>query len=1830
MRKFTLLFFFSVLLSSLVLGQCSITADYTYKYTGCSTIQFTDASTTPSYYNHVKWQWDYGDGDTATGKTVSHTFQPGITVNVTLRITADSSGVTCSQTKTKQIAVHALPTVYVASDHNPSCIVVAAQFFGSSGMEPYIKSWQWDFGDGTFDTLQNPTHLYPDTGSYRVFLHVIDSNGCANENAAAYIQKVFPLSKMDFTWSVDPAAVVDKLQFTAQVDTTYGKVTSWHWDFGDGDTANIQNPTHQYGSIGQYQVKLSIVINGFCPNSITKTVTVEPLPAPDFKVSPVCLNDTTFFTDLSTTPVGTITTWKWYFGDGDSLIVHKPGNPDVKHIYRVKTTYPVTLLTINSKGYQRSITKNITVVPKPVAKFTFNDTCYTQPTSFIDESSLEGGSPISSWNWNFGDTLSGASDSSRLQNPTHIISVPGTYPVRLIIENTDGCWDTIVRNVVMDSLPAVNFTMSQDSICMNQAASFHGIGTNINSWHWDFGNGDSSRYQDTVYQFSTPGLHTVTLTVKGSKGCTSSVSHDIYVYPIPNPDFRFTIFCKGDTTCFSDRSTISSGYIQHWQWSFGDGSSDTIQNPTHLYQPVGQYLATLYVTSDKSCTTAITQTVIFDSLPSPDFNVSPVCLNDTTFFTDKTTTPVGTIQTLKWYFGDGDSLIVNNLDSFNVKHIYRAKTTYNVTLSAISTFGFERSITKQITVHRKPKAAFTFNDTCYTRPITFTDSSYKAGGTALSSWRWNFGDPLSGAADTSSLQNPTHIMSTIDTFNVRLIVSNIAGCQDTAYKNVVVDSLPAVDFTIQKDSICFGENAHFYGIGKDITSWRWDFGNGDSSAYQNPVYRYPAPGFYKVTLTVTGLKGCPNSISHYIYVIALPKPDFSAESFCIGDSTALLDKTTTAVGYIAHWHWNFGDTASTADTSSRENPKHLFSTVRSYRVRLTTTNNYGCLDSVSHFVNIYDRPKPGFVYHQSCNPVSEVIFTDTSHQGKSKSPIKSYQWNFYQTDSSYLQNPVYRFPDYDTTYQVTLTVTDTNGCSYTDTTQVILKDSVGIDFTLQKDSVCFGDYVYFYGKGSDVVSWHWDFGNGDTSVYQNPVYKYPAPGLYHVTLTETDLTGCVKSISHQVYVIALPRPDFSAKALCIGDSTAFIDKTSSPDSYVTNWHWNFGDTASTADTSSSENPKHLFTKVNTYTVQLVTVNNYGCSDTISHFVNIYARPKPGFIYQQSCDPATEVTFTDTSLRSSSKSPIVSYQWNFYQTDSSYLQNPVYRFPDYDSSYQVTLTVTDTNGCRYTDTTTVLLRDSLRIDFTNPTTCFGKQTLFKTSYQPGSDSIASYTWDFNDGNQPVSSYHDTISHIFPQPGIYNVKLSVTDTNGCSAEVTHQAVIDSLPVPNFTYVTPDCDQPTYFTDSSQGGGNFIKTWQWDFGDVSSGNNNYSSLTNPDHIYISNDSIYQVKLIITNFNGCTDSITKPITRRTCLSVLYTASTSTGCADNTIYFMDKSNLHATTGNITRWKWNFGDGTVKTYQTFADSTPHVYKTDGKFLVTLTITANINGRPFSRQYDSTIIISLPPSANFSASNACTSQTVYFTDATETFGSNLTGWQWDFDDSGSTQNSSSLQNPEHIYETTNNYNVQLVVTDDKNCRDTVVRPLEVHTTPKASFHVNYNYNGVTGQVMMNNTSAGADSYFWDFGDGSTSTEENPVYKYTSIDIFHIMLIATSQYQCSDTATSVYDLTSGLYVPNSFSPSSNVPGTNLFLPKGVHLAEYHIQIYSTWGTLLWESSKLTANGEPVEGWDGTYKGQPMPAGNYIWRIKAKFIDGSVWNGADNGDGNIKPYGTFTLIR
>ncbi|MCD4771798.1 MAG: gliding motility-associated C-terminal domain-containing protein [Bacteroidales bacterium] len=121
---------------------------------------------------------------------------------------------------------------------------------------------------------------------------------------------------------------------------------------------------------------------------------------------------------------------------------------------------------------------------------------------------------------------------------------------------------------------------------------------------------------------------------------------------------------------------------------------------------------------------------------------------------------------------------------------------------------------------------------------------------------------------------------------------------------------------------------------------------------------------------------------------------------------------------------------------------------------------------------------------------------------------------------------------------------------------------------------------------------------------------------------------------------------------------------------------------------------------------------------------------------------------------------------------------------------------------------------------------------------------------------------------------------------------------------------------------------------------------------------------------------------------------------------------------------------------------------------------------------------------------------------------------------------------------------------------------------------------------------------------------------------------------DSMSYIYQfLFKGLFVPNAFAPDNPTSDVTVFQPKGVNLLQYDIKIFDSWGHLLWQSQELDAAGCPAESWDGTYNGEPLPMDVYLWRIKATFVDGSVWEGesiGNNENGALQTTGTVTLIR
>lgn len=295
-------------------------------------------------------------------------------------------------------------------------------------------SWLWSFGDGSTSTVENPVHVYTTAGTFTVSLTATNAAGSDTASKTEYVSVTTPgkAPVADFRASATSGFSPMTDTFT---DTSTNSPTSWLWNFGDGTTSTVENPTHVYIAPGTYTVSLTAT-NAFGSDTNTKTayvtVTSQQGSAPIASFTSNVTSGpeplTVVFTDTST---NTPTSWAWNFGDGNTSTAQNP-----THVYTTVGSYTVTLLVSNSFG-SNTVTRNgyITVSNsvsnKPVSEFTASPTVGFRPliVHFKDTST---GSPTS-WEWNFGDRTFNFS-----QNPTHVYMAPSRYNVTLTVRNASG------------------------------------------------------------------------------------------------------------------------------------------------------------------------------------------------------------------------------------------------------------------------------------------------------------------------------------------------------------------------------------------------------------------------------------------------------------------------------------------------------------------------------------------------------------------------------------------------------------------------------------------------------------------------------------------------------------------------------------------------------------------------------------------------------------------------------------------------------------------------------------------------------------------------------------------------------------------------------------------------------------------------------------------------------------------------------------------------------------------------------------------------------------------------------------------------------------------------------------------------------------------------------------------------------------------------------------------------------------------------------------------------------------------------------------------------
>lgn len=397
----------------------TVTANFTSAVTD-QTITFTDTSV-DSDGIIVSWSWNFGDGTTSMLQHPSHLYTtPGVYM-VTLTVT-DDSGESASVTMT--VITEGPPRA--AFDWTATGLTV--DFTDTTLEAGNLASWSWNFGDGTTSNEQNPSHTYAISSTYVVNLTVMDDEGDMDSVTHFIIAGEAPTAA--FTY----AANGHEVMFTDTSNDSDGTLAGWRWDFGDGVTSLIKNPTHTYAGAAIYDVTLEVFDEGGLTGSVSMPVIVQDPPIADFDVSVDGV--VAMFNDTSVDPSGTLIAWEWDLGDGNTTTQQNHA-----YIYEESGIYDVTLSVTSDTGATKSVTKSVNINQSPMADFEF-----VIDGSYVDftDTSVDMDGTVVAWAWGLGD-----GNVSTEQNPRHVYLFGGVYTVSLTVEDDSGNTATILKELTI-------------------------------------------------------------------------------------------------------------------------------------------------------------------------------------------------------------------------------------------------------------------------------------------------------------------------------------------------------------------------------------------------------------------------------------------------------------------------------------------------------------------------------------------------------------------------------------------------------------------------------------------------------------------------------------------------------------------------------------------------------------------------------------------------------------------------------------------------------------------------------------------------------------------------------------------------------------------------------------------------------------------------------------------------------------------------------------------------------------------------------------------------------------------------------------------------------------------------------------------------------------------------------------------------------------------------------------------------------------------------------------------------------------------------------------
>lgn len=1673
----------------------------------------TDVSPTTSF------TWNFGDGSedlvfdaSNSGQTVSHLFEQGtVDCETSVILTAENHCNTLqggpSTAEFNPILIWDVDEAEIEVWEPIICYPIVSTTVANATVRNCHEQGNnaqrfemWNFGDLDGDGIEETTDwipwptageyelTFPGIGAYDIML--VDSSLCGRDTAyTTIVVAAPPVSALNLNGETT-ICEDEQLQFHQMASAVQYK-----WNFGTSPlfiATATGHVSYTFQNPGVYDITSVVLLPGAsnfsgCADTSMVTVTVLPDPEPE-----IVLSEDSGCSGLTTVASGIGPENSTYTWNVDGINVPETGST-VDLNFEGIGTHVVGLTVTNEYGCSGSTADFVDIFPEPNIDFATSSVCEGVATTFTDLTTTSNGDPITGWHWTFGD-----GGESYSQNAEHTYAATGTYPVTLTV-STPSCEASMTSSV--DVLDAPDLQLSADLIfgCSPLEVNLDATSSVNGTYHWDFGEGTtlmtgtSNEVAHTYFavpnSMNAPTHYETTVTVTSGLGCSASETIEITAAISAQANFAtdLTHACAPFPITLMNNSMGATGY----EWDFGDGTVSEQTTPSHTYENTTGFMQPLELSL-----VALAANGCHDTA-SVDINVFPEAVFDLVLDEESGCAPVVmdlpaivSASSHQWDFGDG-----NNSTETTPEHNWVNNTdepiTYTIAFTGMNAFGCPGTATADLTVNPQPIANFDLAASAGCAPFSIgaVDAS-------------TFSDQIEWSLpDGTVLGDEPTFENDFSTSTVLILTAiDDAGCSDSHAESIEVFPAAEINLDIPMLSDCSPLVMSMNATGNDVTNGTWDFGDGNTTNGMNADHSWintgSDPSSFEVTFTGETGAGCSGTASAVVTVNPQPTADFSMSDHqgCAPLNVDLQALATQADDIT----WVLGDgteLSTTSGTLPNGTFTHQFSeTVEletaTYTLTLTATDDAGCTDTHSETLTVFPKAKFDIAlpFDSACSPLElDLMAINGAEQGiwdlgdgaTAEGIEASHIW-------SNLTGEL-------VSHVVSFTGQTIHGCFGAVDTTVHVKPQPVAAFSMNNDAGCAPFDVTFTNNSLRADHYQWVYGNGDES---NDLTSAPhdfsyagdsEPVEYAVTLIAADDLGCVDSTTDSVMVY--PEMIAAIEGIVEGCSP-FSTTLSFAGTEASVVDWDFGNGSLGSGGSANVTFDALNGEETTFNVVVAAMSVHGCTDQAQ--IDVLVHPTP------------EADLTLSESAACAGSPIMVY--NIAQNADSVVldlgDGNVFVNPEFEAleiSYTgegerlISMDLYSDGGCSASSNLTHTVHPAAVAAFSGPTTaCSPVLATFENDVViDGTD----YSWDLGDGN--ISDLASA-SQLYQNSGVtdstFVITLTAATAFGCIDSVSHTLTVYGTPVADLSLSEQSGCYPLEVTFANQSIGATSATLAFGTGEVTSIDMGDSLLTHNYFNLAPSTVSYTALLTVSNDGGCTAMDEVLIEVSPAVHANFDV-VEQGCSPVQAQFVNSS------FGATEYFWDFGDGT----QTDVSQPAHTFvnngTTDTTFVVTLVAVSDAGCT------DTTSVgldVYPMPVALFEvdpSSQTYPATTVNISNAS-TFG-NASTTTWNMGDGTVYEGANP---PPHAYETWGTYFITATV-DNGYCSDVATQTVEILAPhPVAAFS-----GGGEGcaplMVNFSNASTHAVGYFWDFGDGSSTTETNPIHMYETPGVYNVRLVTT---------------------------------------------------------------------------------------------------------------------------